>query len=770
MVDTLRHHWQLEQRVRALKVVIQLSKLLADTSQMKLYPRKYKLITEALDEFGRLVHIRIHTLATLSANGDGAANKSSQLVRQNDTNDHQPPPDDLHNELLNARELAKDTCRNWFLKVASIRELVPRYYTELAILKACDILLKSHSTIVDSIEEQFFSQSLKRLTKAAWGFGDPIVALHARAYLCKVAEKLIGWQGQSRQAILFELISMNLQYCATLVHYLDTDSILKVVQDQNVDIGAYLDLVSSPIQSILNLVTIRCDVYNEECSLVEKVFEEKLGSMLKCLLDEVHKDKCCTLARNIILYSAFKALPSDLVAEHAEELLDALRLSHQVWKELRTSDINAQLIMSTFYSVLNSFMIALDGSDSFESKPDIQMKILLLHSADDMIEELFKEERNCAEYTISVNYLRCFKSIISYANHYIDKGNDVETLLARFVARMENGRQYANHYQVLIDIIKTFITNKTTLEGLKRIFSSKSFGQLLDLLRKDEQRLDASKWILETMRANIKLNYKGSLVEISDKVTINFTLKLFSTINDSLSVLMALDDFEHLAHLVIFFLDKITIENFEERLDFLSRCRSSMGNLNIALEYLTQKVLKLPDQYRKVEKKRRLRQNFLNGCLAFAFISIPAINNPSSQLQLFIEGGQLALSQMSLSLADYYMKQVMESLIEQTRSYETRINEFNLLSHNVTSENDTRTKTDTATNRSMSKQLINHATSVLEIMIKYQDHIDLRHKLALADLIKNSYSGCSNLLQSLKLLNCIDDTGDIEYCYNAETG
>ncbi|XP_039231966.1 VPS35 endosomal protein sorting factor-like isoform X4 [Drosophila yakuba] len=148
--------WHNDQRVKALKIAIQCAKMLADTTVLQFYPSQYVLITDILDVFGKLVYDRLRA----KASGDPAASAAS-LERE--------------------REAARDTCQNWFYKIASIRELLPRLYLELSIFKCYEFLSSSR-------EE--YERILQRLTHQLRGIADPLVSTYARCYLVRMGVTL----------------------------------------------------------------------------------------------------------------------------------------------------------------------------------------------------------------------------------------------------------------------------------------------------------------------------------------------------------------------------------------------------------------------------------------------------------------------------------------------------------------------------------------------------------------------------------------------------
>ena len=144
--------WENDQKVKALKIAIQCAKQLSSTSVIHYYPSKFVLITDILDTFGRLVYNRL-------------------LNKANDSKE------DIN--------FVQETCRNWFYKISSIRELLPRFYIETSILKVYSFLVAGNAELYAEYEKIF-----NRLTKMIRGIGDPLVATYCRVYLCRVAIEL----------------------------------------------------------------------------------------------------------------------------------------------------------------------------------------------------------------------------------------------------------------------------------------------------------------------------------------------------------------------------------------------------------------------------------------------------------------------------------------------------------------------------------------------------------------------------------------------------
>ena len=157
----LKKAWRDEERVKALKIAIQVSKMLGDTSYPSFFPTVFAVVAEILDSFGELVYERVLAKGT-PAGG-------------------QLPPSFTHADV---GEEGVETTRNWFYKVASIRELVPRFYVEIAILKCYRLLMPSAQ----------LPRIVERLAHAIRGFGDPLAATYARSYLVHKAIELLPLQ------------------------------------------------------------------------------------------------------------------------------------------------------------------------------------------------------------------------------------------------------------------------------------------------------------------------------------------------------------------------------------------------------------------------------------------------------------------------------------------------------------------------------------------------------------------------------------------------
>uniref|UniRef100_A0A8C9K4S2 VPS35 endosomal protein-sorting factor-like n=1 Tax=Panthera tigris altaica TaxID=74533 RepID=A0A8C9K4S2_PANTA len=227
--QSLKDAWASDQKVKALKIVIQCSKLLSDTSVIQFYPSKFVLITDILDTFGKLVYERIFSMCV---------DNRSVLP------DHFSPE--------NVNDTAKETCLNWFFKIASIRELIPRFYVEASILKCNKFLSKTG-----------ISECLPRLTCMIRGIGDPLVSVYARAYLCRVGMEVAPHLKESLNKNFFDFLLTFKQ-----IH---GDTVQNQLVVQGVELPSYLPLYSPAMDWIFQCISyhapevtarwLRCEVH-----------------------------------------------------------------------------------------------------------------------------------------------------------------------------------------------------------------------------------------------------------------------------------------------------------------------------------------------------------------------------------------------------------------------------------------------------------------------------------------------------------------------------
>jgi len=213
--------WKNNDRVTALKIVIRCTKTLGKNDVPPFYPSLFVLVSEVLETFGSLVYQRIkekgETIDPVTGKVD---RRLGDKFTTRDVNDD-----------------AKETCRNWFYKIASIRELMPRIYVEMSLLPCNRFLID---------EKEKMKLLIMRLAKSIRGIGDPLIAMYARLYLARKATDLLGTSEKDVFMFLFEDFMIIRSHWDSL-----HDSVFK---RHNLTLDQYIDLNGPPLEWILEAI------------------------------------------------------------------------------------------------------------------------------------------------------------------------------------------------------------------------------------------------------------------------------------------------------------------------------------------------------------------------------------------------------------------------------------------------------------------------------------------------------------------------------------
>lgn len=184
-------------------------------------------------------------------------------------------------------ESAKETCRNWFFKIASIRELLPRFYVETAILQCYSFLTTDE-----------YSRALVRLAVMVRGIGDPLVAAYARCYLCRVGVLVAP-------SIRDHLIPCFDDLLLTFTSQVDTEPVQTALTIQRSSVPHYILLYAPALDWVLS-----CLAHNASESLLDTVL-----------------NRCSDMSAGnaLLLNSIMASFRAGFIAAHAVELSRKIR-------------------------------------------------------------------------------------------------------------------------------------------------------------------------------------------------------------------------------------------------------------------------------------------------------------------------------------------------------------------------------------------------------------------------------------------------------------
>ncbi|KAG5280397.1 hypothetical protein AALO_G00088680 [Alosa alosa] len=605
--QSLKEAWSSDQKVKALKIVIQCSKLLSDTAVIQFYPSKFVLITDILDTFGRLVYDRIWTMCS----------------------DPHPPPEGFSPDDVN--DTAKETCLNWFFKIASIRELIPRLYVEAAILKCNRFLSRS------GIQE-----TLPRLTAMIRGIGDPLVAVYARAYLCRVGMEVAPQLKDCLNKNFFDLLASFRQ-----IH---GDSVQSQLVLQRVEVPAYLTLYSPAIHWILQCVSYRAP----EALLMEMM------------------ERCKKLGNNaLLLNSVMWAFRAEFIATRATDFITMI-------KQCDEAGFPKHLLFGSL------------GRSLASADPPEAERLSILNDAWKVITKIRSPQ----------DYINCAEIWVEFTCRHFTK-REVNAVLADIIKHMTPDRAFEDAYPQLQSVIRKILTY---FHDFSVLFSMERFLPFLDMFQKDSVRVEVCRSIMEVFikhqqeptRDPVILNALLHVCKTMHDSVNSLTLEdekrsLALLINGFIRLVSFGRDFEQQlsfcveARATFCNLEPVIIQliheeresinrnqladpvilnftargedhaptsevsfgrDFEQQLSFCVEARATFCNLEPVIIQLIHTVNQLAMETRRVMKGNHSRKTaaFVRACAAYSFITVPSLTSIFSRLNLYLLSGQVAVS------------------------------------------------------------------------------------------------------------------------------
>ena len=568
--EDIANAWLAEDRVNALKLCVKVAKLLGDTKVGKFYPVLFVLVTEVIETVGRLVYDRI-------------LRKSEESTSEGGT---KALPEDF--KASRVRTVAKNTCRNWFYKIATIRDIVPRIYMELALFKCYRFIQDEPPTV-----------QIRRLMKMSRGVADPLAAAYVRMYIAKCA-LAYGCETEDSAMTLEILKEFMPSYVNVLDETADEDPATAYIFRLGLRRTEYSELMDPAMEWL-----IECCATNPNPSLLHKVLY--MGGETPPVP---------------FLRAVFRSLSPTVVRENALKLVALVGATSTDEDSLEHRDAMADC----YRTLVDKFdVIAPNEGDRLAILGDVW--------------------RVVQKWTHVEPYLRVAERFLLYVIKYLAQG-ELETLMkdvARHVhahlaqAKEREPTKSAELPAEAMRCVERALRVVTDqFRDVDYLVSLKWYVYLGEILG-GEAKVKFSAALLKC---------GSSAGSISDPMCLHTLLEAARTVHDDIDGMSSEESRAEAESLVVDFINNVSFAgDFEAHLNFLVTARSAFANLDMAQEILVYHAISLMTSvYERVGVEHTNKTKaFVNACTAYCQITIPSVRGVNVRLQLFMLTAQAAI-------------------------------------------------------------------------------------------------------------------------------
>ncbi|CEG36932.1 Predicted membrane protein (associated with esophageal cancer in humans) [Plasmopara halstedii] len=572
MENRLTISWENNQKVEALRVAIKCIKLLADTN---IAPQ-----------------FRIRSQASEDENGQPLLESLKDNFMSSDINIQ-----------------AKETCRNWFYKTACIRELLPRIYIEISLLRCYRFLCDGE-----------YPQIIARLSNMIKGVGDPMVALYTRLYLALTSSELLETTSFTE---LTSILNSSLLDYFYAFNWFRHERLQNWLLTSKMKYDDYLALHSPAIEWLFRCAAPGATQETFD-SLVLHYQEYSNSSMILKHLCECFGGQFYASIPGEMLELICAASPSQVSKCHLCSLV-AVQLSNVAVIASNEPSGKLQFLNDSW-----SFVMSQDDTSQYMECAAAFMKLIVVHFS----------HREA---------LILLEDVVRHLN-----AATIDALTAK-----------------TYNFLGTFIENvvygaKVHFEYFDMLIPSTSFLTLMDMFKRDSS-VDVAKKVLRafvsgSMRSSSTTSGTLRLHVVGPEAALAHTLLVVCCrVHDALSSLSTVSQRDEATRDISAFITRLGYvksttaseraqdEEMDALLMLYTDCRQVFFKLEQITRLLSSLVLRLAmHAYKRLDTgghhktSGHLRRNFIRSCLAFAHITIPSIESPIEKLELLVLAANIA--------------------------------------------------------------------------------------------------------------------------------